>query len=66
MSERHPLLHLSICPQMYARWVQDVDTVQVTQLDRGFVDAIRHLWADPGLRVCYSRRSEYQLLDSTE
>ncbi|XP_029562907.1 guanine nucleotide-binding protein subunit alpha-11 isoform X1 [Salmo trutta] len=52
--------------EMYARWVQDVDTVQVTQLDRGFVDAIRHLWADPGLRVCYSRRSEYQLLDSTE
>ncbi|XP_023860380.1 guanine nucleotide-binding protein G(q) subunit alpha [Salvelinus sp. IW2-2015] len=52
--------------EMYARWMQDVDTVQVTQLDRGFVDAIRHLWADPGLRVCYSRRSEYQLLDSTE
>ncbi|XP_014025161.1 guanine nucleotide-binding protein subunit alpha-11 isoform X1 [Salmo salar] len=51
--------------EMYARWVQDVD-VSVTQLDRGNVDAIRRLWADPGLRVCYSRRSEYQLLDSTE
>ncbi|XP_029541920.1 guanine nucleotide-binding protein subunit alpha-11-like isoform X1 [Oncorhynchus nerka] len=51
--------------EMYDRWVQDVD-VSVTQLDRGNVDAIRRLWADPGLRVCYSRRSEYQLLDSTE
>ncbi|XP_041695422.2 guanine nucleotide-binding protein subunit alpha-11 [Coregonus clupeaformis] len=52
--------------EMNARCVQDVDTVQVTQLDRGYVDAICRLWADPGLRVCYSRRSEYQLLDSTE
>ncbi|XP_067086321.1 uncharacterized protein [Osmerus mordax] len=52
--------------EMYAKWVQDVDTVQVTQLDRGYVDAIRHLWADAGLRACYGRRSEYQLLDSTE
>ncbi|XP_062308440.1 guanine nucleotide-binding protein subunit alpha-11-like [Osmerus eperlanus] len=52
--------------EMYAKWVQDVDTVQVTQLDRGYADAIRHLWADAGLRACYGRRSEYQLLDSTE
>ncbi|KAL1022965.1 hypothetical protein UPYG_G00034790 [Umbra pygmaea] len=52
--------------EMYAKWVQDVDTVQVTQLERGYVDAIHRLWADPALRVCYSRRSEYQLLDSTE
>lgn len=52
--------------EIYAKWVQDVDIRQVTQLDRGYVDAIRHLWADTGLRVCYSRRREYQLLDSTE
>ncbi|KAJ7992993.1 hypothetical protein DPEC_G00267830 [Dallia pectoralis] len=52
--------------EMYAKMVQGVDTVQVTQLDRGTAEAIRRLWADPGLRVCYSRRSEYQLLDSTE
>ncbi|XP_041912137.1 guanine nucleotide-binding protein subunit alpha-11-like [Alosa sapidissima] len=51
---------------MYAKWVQDVDIRQVTQLDRGYVDAIQHLWADTGFRVCYSRRREYQLLDSTE
>lgn len=52
--------------EVYASWLQDVNTVQVTQLDRGYVDAIRRLWADSGIRVCYSRRCEYQLLDSTE
>lgn len=52
--------------QIYAKWLQEVDTVRVTQLERGYVDAIRRLWADMGIRVCYSRRCEYQLLDSTE
>ncbi|XP_030582623.1 guanine nucleotide-binding protein subunit alpha-11-like [Archocentrus centrarchus] len=52
--------------EMYAKQLEDVNTVQVTQLERGNVDAIRRLWADPGIRVCYSRRCEYQLLDSTE
>ncbi|XP_036371511.1 guanine nucleotide-binding protein subunit alpha-11-like [Megalops cyprinoides] len=52
--------------QMYAQFVLNVDTLQVTQLERGYVDAIRRLWADSGLRNCYSRRREYQLLDSTE
>ncbi|XP_056132735.1 guanine nucleotide-binding protein subunit alpha-11-like [Lampris incognitus] len=52
--------------EMYAKWIQDVDAVQVSQLERGYVDAIRRLWADSGIRVCYERRSEYQLLDSTE
>lgn len=57
--------HLSVC-QIYAKWLQDVDTVRITQLERGYVDALRRLWADMGIRVCYSRRCEYQLLDSTE
>ncbi|XP_041861329.1 guanine nucleotide-binding protein subunit alpha-11-like [Melanotaenia boesemani] len=52
--------------ETYAKWLQDVNTVQVTQLERGYVDAIRRLWADSGIRICYSRRCEYQLLDSTE
>lgn len=52
--------------EKYAKWVQEADTVQITHLNREYVDAIRHLWADPGIRVCYSRRCEYQLLDSTE
>lgn len=52
--------------QIYAKLVQDINTVQVTQLERGYVDAIRRLWSDMGVRICYSRRCEYQLLDSTE
>lgn len=52
--------------QIYAKWLQEVNTVQVTQLERGYVDAIRRLWADDGIRLCYNRRGEYQLLDSTE
>ncbi len=57
---------LSLVFQIYAKWLQDVNTVQISQLDRGYIDAIRRLWADSGIRVCYSRRCEYQLLDSTE
>uniref|UniRef100_A0A8C6T3E1 Guanine nucleotide binding protein (G protein), alpha 15 (Gq class), tandem duplicate 4 n=1 Tax=Neogobius melanostomus TaxID=47308 RepID=A0A8C6T3E1_9GOBI len=52
--------------EIYAKWLQDIDTVQITQLERAYMDAIRRLWADSGIRVCYSRRCEYQLLDSTE
>ncbi|XP_063057008.1 guanine nucleotide-binding protein subunit alpha-11-like [Engraulis encrasicolus] len=52
--------------EVYAKWIRDVEIRQVSQLDRGFVDAIQHLWADAGLRICYTRRREYQLLDSTE
>ncbi|XP_026160838.1 guanine nucleotide-binding protein subunit alpha-11-like [Mastacembelus armatus] len=52
--------------ETYAQRLQEVDTVQITQLERGYVDAIRRLWADSGIRACYGRRCEYQLLDSTE
>ncbi|KAA8589959.1 hypothetical protein FQN60_013324 [Etheostoma spectabile] len=52
--------------EIYAKWLQDINTVQIRQLEHGYVDAIRRLWADSGIRVCYSRRCEYQLLDSTE
>ncbi|XP_036409660.1 guanine nucleotide-binding protein subunit alpha-11-like [Megalops cyprinoides] len=52
--------------QLYAQWVQDVDPWQVNELEPRYVDAIRHLWADGGVRVCYGRRREFQLLDSTE
>lgn len=52
--------------QIYAKWLQDVNTFQVTQLEGGYADAIRRLWADNGIQACYQRRCEYQLLDSTE
>uniref|UniRef100_A0A1A8U5Z4 Guanine nucleotide binding protein (G protein), alpha 15 (Gq class) n=1 Tax=Nothobranchius furzeri TaxID=105023 RepID=A0A1A8U5Z4_NOTFU len=52
--------------EKYAKLLQDVNTVQISFLERGHVKAIRCLWADSGIRTCYSRRCEYQLLDSTE
>ncbi|KAJ8357417.1 hypothetical protein SKAU_G00202110 [Synaphobranchus kaupii] len=52
--------------QLYAQWIQDVETRQVATLEARHTDAIRQLWADPGIRACYSRRREFQLLDSTE
>uniref|UniRef100_A0A1A8I751 Guanine nucleotide binding protein (G protein), alpha 15 (Gq class) n=1 Tax=Nothobranchius kuhntae TaxID=321403 RepID=A0A1A8I751_NOTKU len=52
--------------EKYAKLLQDVSTVQISFLERGHVKAIRCLWADSGIRTCYSRRCEYQLLDSTE
>ncbi|XP_049321749.1 guanine nucleotide-binding protein subunit alpha-11-like [Astyanax mexicanus] len=52
--------------EVYAQLVQDVNILQVTQLERRYVDAIQRLWADSGLKMCYERRREYQLLDSTE
>ncbi|XP_023699660.1 guanine nucleotide-binding protein subunit alpha-14-like [Paramormyrops kingsleyae] len=52
--------------QVLAQRLQEADTLQLTKLDRRHVDAIQRLWADSGLKLCYSRRREYQLLDSTE
>ncbi|CAN9500464.1 unnamed protein product [Ophioblennius macclurei] len=49
-----------------ARWMHEVETAQITRMERGQADAIKRLWADSGMRFCYSRRCEYQLLDSTE
>ncbi|KAJ8357419.1 hypothetical protein SKAU_G00202130 [Synaphobranchus kaupii] len=52
--------------QLHAQCIQDVETSQVTTLEARHTDAIRQLWADPGVRACYSRRREFELLDSTE
>ncbi|MEQ2246059.1 hypothetical protein ILYODFUR_034344, partial [Ilyodon furcidens] len=52
--------------ERFAKWLQDVNTLHIVDLERGYVDAIRRLWSDGGIRICYSRRCEYQLLDSTE
>ncbi|XP_016382605.1 guanine nucleotide-binding protein subunit alpha-11-like [Sinocyclocheilus rhinocerous] len=52
--------------EIYAQWFQDLDIHQITQLQRSYVEAIHHLWADKGFKICYRRRREYQLLDSTK
>ncbi|XP_051550216.1 guanine nucleotide-binding protein subunit alpha-11-like isoform X2 [Myxocyprinus asiaticus] len=52
--------------EMHGQQFQEVEILQMTHLDRTYVEAIRQLWADAGIKDCYSRRREYQLLDSTE
>ncbi|XP_051977807.1 guanine nucleotide-binding protein subunit alpha-11-like [Xyrauchen texanus] len=52
--------------EIYGQQFQEVDICQMTHLDRTYVEAIRRLWSDAGIKACYGRRREYQLLDSTE
>ncbi|ROL40773.1 Guanine nucleotide-binding protein G(q) subunit alpha [Anabarilius grahami] len=61
----NPQNELIKTPSIYAQWFQDQDIHQITQLQRSYVEAIRHLWEDQGFKICYKRHREYQLLDST-
>lgn len=46
--------------------IGEVNVESVTTLTKPYVDAIRSLWDDPGIRECYSRKREYQLSDSAK
>ncbi|XP_055073807.2 guanine nucleotide-binding protein subunit alpha-14 [Misgurnus anguillicaudatus] len=50
--------------QMF-KCLDDQDIYRIVQIQRGHVEAIRHLWDDKSFKICYSRRGEYQLIDST-
>ncbi|XP_051979892.1 guanine nucleotide-binding protein subunit alpha-14-like isoform X2 [Xyrauchen texanus] len=52
--------------EIHGQQFQEVKILQMTHLDRTYLEAIRQIWADTGIKDCYSRRREYQLLDSTE
>ncbi|XP_067252960.1 guanine nucleotide-binding protein G(q) subunit alpha-like [Chanodichthys erythropterus] len=52
--------------EIYAQCFQDLYTEQITQLQRSYVEAIHHLWADQGFKICYKRSREYDLSDSTK
>ncbi|XP_041060217.1 guanine nucleotide-binding protein subunit alpha-11-like [Carcharodon carcharias] len=45
--------------------IKELEVYKFTTLERLHADAIKSLWNDPGVRACYERRREYQLLDST-
>lgn len=38
----------------------------VTTFEQPYVQAIKVLWDDIGIRECYDRRREYQLTDSAK
>ena len=52
--------------QAYVPMVLDVEVDKVQTLENGQMEAIRALWNDGGLQVCYERRREYQLSDSAK
>ncbi|XP_067425336.1 guanine nucleotide-binding protein subunit alpha-14 isoform X1 [Emydura macquarii macquarii] len=49
-----------------AQTIREVEVDKVTALERKQVEAIKNLWADPGIQECYDRRREYQLSDSAK
>ncbi|XP_018417182.1 PREDICTED: guanine nucleotide-binding protein subunit alpha-11-like [Nanorana parkeri] len=44
--------------------IKSLDVYNVQQIERHHATAIRKLWSDPGVRKCYEKRREFQLLDS--
>ncbi|XP_069042166.1 guanine nucleotide-binding protein G(q) subunit alpha-like isoform X1 [Lepisosteus oculatus] len=52
--------------EAHAQRLLQVDVLQVRALELWEVQAIRSLWADLGIRQCYSQRRHFHLLDSTD
>ncbi|XP_063770521.1 guanine nucleotide-binding protein subunit alpha-15 [Pseudophryne corroboree] len=46
------------------KMISGLEVYSVQQLEKHHVIAIKKLWSDPGIRKCYERRREFQLLDS--
>ncbi|XP_075062595.1 guanine nucleotide-binding protein subunit alpha-15 isoform X2 [Mixophyes fleayi] len=44
--------------------IKGLDVYSVQQIEKCYITAIRKLWGDPGIRKCYEKRREFQLLDS--
>ncbi|KAH8369995.1 hypothetical protein KR093_001789, partial [Drosophila rubida] len=47
----------------HANLIMSIDSGKVQTLSDPFLHAIKCLWSDPGIQVCYSRRKEYHLID---
>ncbi|XP_061457255.1 guanine nucleotide-binding protein subunit alpha-15-like [Rhineura floridana] len=48
-----------------AQMLMGVDAYKTTVMDACHARMIKSLWKDAGIRICYRRRREYHLLDST-
>ena len=49
-----------------AETVLSANLETVTTFESPYVEAIKDLWNDSGIKECYERRREYQLTDSTK
>jgi GTPase SAR1 family protein len=52
--------------QEHVALTRSVDYETVTTFEPPYVEAIKSLWSDPGIKECYDRRREYQLTDSAK
>ncbi|XP_054837438.1 guanine nucleotide-binding protein subunit alpha-15-like [Eublepharis macularius] len=48
-----------------ARLLMEVDAYKVTTMEERHARVLESLWKDAGIQICYQRRREYHLLDST-
>ncbi|MEE6487440.1 hypothetical protein FKM82_014899 [Ascaphus truei] len=60
------MLTLLSFPQWNGKLISEVDMYKAHLMEKQQVDAIKKLWGDPGIRRCYERRREFQLLDSAK
>ncbi|XP_049770667.1 guanine nucleotide-binding protein subunit alpha-11-like isoform X1 [Schistocerca cancellata] len=49
-----------------ARRIMDINVGNVTEMDDELLAAIREVWNDANVQICYDRRDELYLLDSTK
>lgn len=54
------------CVQSNRAVTRMVDKDHVEAIDDTQLKALKMLWADPGVQICYDRRREYQLSDSAK
>jgi len=59
-------VYVHLRQQENSKLVKQIDYETVTTFEQQYVNAIRALWADPGIQECYDRRREYQLTDSAK
>ncbi|XP_056304116.1 guanine nucleotide-binding protein subunit alpha-11-like isoform X2 [Danio aesculapii] len=57
--------YTSLQNEIYAQRIQNQIPEKVTKLQRHYVEAIRHLWADEGFQICYKDGGQFKL-DSTK
>nr|XP_055073804.1 guanine nucleotide-binding protein subunit alpha-11-like [Misgurnus anguillicaudatus] len=52
--------------EVYSQQFHEVEINGMTVLKKTYFEDVRRLWNDTGIKLCYGRRTEYNLLDSTE
>lgn len=46
--------------------IRNLNALQVTKLDPQYSSALKELWEDEGVKECFMRRHEFQLMDNVK